>query len=514
MEDYQEYLRHFPKYLSKEIQEYATEQFFNCYIFTHRKGKQQYGYCTHCHKEFATSGLKHNGNTKCPKCRSVCTVKASGISRQYMVDEAYFVYYEKSAINPSIIIARGIYAVRDYTGDYRGIRTKYLVRVLYLFEMGKSVMLSRYGYYSRAKTMEHGLWGKHATVFSMAGAYNQNNLRLVTGCSIESIKKAIAGTQFQYSTWDQYGGEDMVKFFGLYAKYPCIEYLTKLELTDLVEAKLLGNHTFSAINWRGKSLLQVLRLSKKDLKDIRSAKFVITPLKLRLFQLSKKDGSNLSWDEVAAVDQQIGWYFKDLQLVLKYTIMRRALAYIRKQRSKYEKQYYSSDGNVLTTWRDYINDCIHLEMDLSQDRVLFPGNLHRAHQNTIKQIKLRKDELLDKKIAARLKSLDKYHFEALGFFARPAASSTDLIDEGKALHHCVGTYADQYAEGKTIILFIRKMEQPDVPFYTLEFRKDYIVQVRGKDNRPPDEAVKAFVDKFKAARLTKQEERVRITVPA
>jgi hypothetical protein len=59
----------------------------------------------------------------------------------------------------------------------------------------------------------------------------------------------------------------------------------------------------------------------------------------------------------------------------------------------------------------------------------------------------------------------------------------ELKAEGKALHHCVGTYAERVANGSTNIFFIRKAEQPDTPYYTLEIGQNgSIVQCRGNKN--------------------------------
>ena len=69
----------------------------------------------------------------------------------------------------------------------------------------------------------------------------KKDIVIVTYCSRDSIKKAVKGTPFQYSTYDSYIDGDMVKFFSLYARYPCVEYLTKFGMSELVEAKLIGN---------------------------------------------------------------------------------------------------------------------------------------------------------------------------------------------------------------------------------------------------------------------------------
>ena len=74
----------------------------------------------------------------------------------------------------------------------------------------------------------------------------------------------------------------------------------------------------------------------------------------------------------------------------------------------------------------------------------------------------------------------------------------EIIDEGKALCHCVGGYAERHAKGKLHIMFIRKADKPDVPFYTVEvdlFGK--IVQVRGQRNCKTTPEVDAFIEAYK-----------------
>ena len=75
-----------------------------------------------------------------------------------------------------------------------------------------------------------------------------------------------------------------------------------------------------------------------------------------------------------------------------------------------------------------------------------------------------------------------------------------LINEGEKLDHCVATYADSHAEGKTAIFFIRHIEAPDTPFYTLELdEKTYRVrQNRGSHNCARTPEVKAFEEKWLA----------------
>ncbi|CQR71359.1 hypothetical protein SOV_17180 [Sporomusa ovata DSM 2662] len=270
--DAEQILSHFPADISVDIKRYADDSVLedSRYLFTRRKGKRQFAYCTHCHVESSTKGLRHNESTTCPSCGSRCQVKSSGMGRSKMIDEAYFVYYEKSTLRPDVVMARGFYIVRDYRDSFYNVRTQFLVKGYYLFEMGGSCMLLQNGFYSWRDSCMHayGWLTECKSVFSLfsrhsSNGWGYNTEKMELDYCYESIAVAVKNTPFQYSTWQDYSGDDddMVRFFDLYSKYPCIEYLSKLGMGDLVTAKLTGHYTYGAINWRGKTLQKVLRVS-------------------------------------------------------------------------------------------------------------------------------------------------------------------------------------------------------------------------------------------------------------
>lgn len=502
--DMNQFSQHFSTQISKEMVDFVENVVlkWSRYIFTYRVGKKQYGYCTHCKSDFQTGCFKHGSRVNCPVCESACKVRASGRGRKTMIDDAYFVFYEKSAINPEAITARGIYVVRDYRFDFRKTETEFATKAMYLFEPGNSMAYHRYLYYSETKGMCYvGNWDRTKTVRS---ENNSSMANKASYCSYDSIKKTVKGTPFQYSTWETYKDGDMVQFFDLFSKYPCIEYLTKLGFSELVSAKLHGHHTYSAVNWNGKSPLQVLRVSKQELHELKSSGIKIGPLALKLFQISRKDKSNLSFREIYEIVQTYGSHLKDLQKILKFTTLRRVHNYIQKQHTKKygNRKYGNMAYQVLHTWRDYLADCIDLEMDVTQDNILFPSDLDKAHQDTLVKIKHLENQMLDMKIQRRMSVLHKYCFEAFGLIIRPALSTKELIQEGNALSHCVGRYAKDYASGKTNILVIRKAEALDKPFYTMEVRGNKIMQTQGFKNRRPDETVAKFIAAFEEEKLS------------
>lgn len=511
--DYQEYLAHCPGKFTKQMEEYTVNEVFleSRYLFIWREGKDKVGYCTHCGEiSGVCNGYRHNEAGVCPKCQSQVVIKNDKFKRGKIVDYAYFVFYEKSVINPKIIVAYGIEAFRDYRETYHDVQTKYRIEALYYFEIGNSTMFID-GYTG---------FNQHKTVFSLFsrkqdnGSWTQRMKRIYIGYSKQSLERAVIGTPFQYSCYSSYdyGQEDMVKFMSLYSQYPCIEYLTKMGMEDIVKAKLSGQQTYGVIYWRGKTLPKVLRLSKTIIKGVQKEKLHVTPILLKILQTLVKNGEKIPYHALKDINGSFsGYHFDELLKLIKYSSLSEIILYSSKQFNK-DKKHYITIASAITTWRDYLEDCIKLKRDLNIDQMLYPSNLNEEHQKTISLIRQKEDAPLNKKIAVRVKKeLIKYRFETEELFIRPAESTMELITEGNALHHCVGNYAKTYATGNTNIFFIRKVAEPDKSYFTLEFLKDKILQVRGFKNCVPSEDVSAFIDTFKEQKLTKKKAKLAVS---
>ena len=82
----------------------------------------------------------------------------------------------------------------------------------------------------------------------------------------------------------------------------------------------------------------------------------------------------------------------------------------------------------------------------------------------------------------------------------------ELDIEGNVLHHCVGSYKHNVAEGKEIILFLRKTDDPKTPFYTIDLDTDgYIRQIHTRYNGdikddPEKDDIKAFLNNWANAK--------------
>lgn len=531
-----EYMKHFNNRITKDIKDFATDEVFieSRYLFTRRVGKKQLAYCTHCKKEFEPSTtLKHqaiyrpyhychagliqcapdqDAPVKCPKCKSDCHVKASGISRKYMVDVKYFVYFEKSLIDPEAITARGFIAVRDYSEDYRDVQTQYLETTRYLFKMTGSMMFSNNTYYwNKAFHNQGRYWEPKVSIFPDA-----RHEKYGGDYSYESLMDAVVGTPFQYSCWEQYYKDhNVLRFLDYYSRYPCIEYLTKLGFNKLVEDKLEGNKTYGVVHWRGKTLNKVLKLTKDEIKEIKENQINVNCRFLYVLKMARKYNSELTIKELSTIKIPLFYEEEFFEMVEKSSFTK-TINYIKKQ-IQTNPGIFNESPSVVMTWHDYIRDCKTLGLDTSNMNVAFPRKLHNAHQNTIKQVKIKADKEINRKIAGQAKKMQKLCFSYKGLMIRPALSTEELIAEGKALHHCVGGYADHYARGRSTILLVRKKSEPDTPYYTVELYnvEMKITQVRGKNNCSADEKVKKFIEKYKNEVIEKiKNKKPKIKIPA
>lgn len=542
MADVNEYLAHFSQELCQEIKDYATNVALvnSRYIFVDTKGKQQYGYCTHCNKEFKTHipkpskrelaelemcgcpaamiskedwEKKRQGNKmKCPSCGSECTVKHVNRGYKNLYDFAYFTFYEKSILDPKIIVARFIGVERDYRNSHKNVETRYWVEAHYVFEYKKGAKQIK-RMYSYQNGYHEGFARK---IHSMASSHSYSRVSY----SEESIANAVKDTPFAWSGWERYSGYfgDKVEFFDLFARYPMTEYLTKLGYRKLIVDKLQKAPTFSAINWRGKDILKVFKLTKEELNTIRQQNIDVTYWFLHLIKLNKEKNLGLSLLDLGEFSESFygeGEIDTLKSMCLLGMTFRDVFKYVKKQYSKNRRAFYSV-SNVVNDWFNYKSECKELGFNLKDKNVLFPSDLHKAHQNTTSQIKYKKDSALNNKILERLPELEYLKFSNKTLLIRPAESTTELINEGKALNHCVGRYAEDYAKGKTNILFVRKIKEPDKSFYTLELKDNKIIQCRGKcnDNYTNNKSVKAFVEEFESKKLKKKPEKARVKITA
>lgn len=161
-------------------------------------------------------------------------------------------------------------------------------------------------------------------------------------------------------------------------------------------------------------------------------------------------------------------------------------------------RYLVKNNSKCRTYEDYIEMAKAEGFDISDKKVKYPECLKQEHDHLVAMQKAKKEiqscKGLEDGIAKNCKDHEKLSMESDGLIIRPARSSYELYYEGTLMHHCVGTYVKKVAEMKTEIMFIRKKDDQNKPYVTLELKGSRIIQARAKYNAVPDDDVVKFIN--------------------
>lgn len=135
-------------------------------------------------------------------------------------------------------------------------------------------------------------------------------------------------------------------------------------------------------------------------------------------------------------------------------------------------------------WKDYLKMCIDLKCDMNDRTVIFTNNLKLEHDRTVRKYNNIKSQNAIKNFEEAVERYKHLEFEdeEHDFMIIAPKTQEELYEEGRVLHHCVGSYAKSVAEGRSTILFIRSKTKPTSPLCTVEVANGRLVQARTKYN--------------------------------
>lgn len=149
-----------------------------------------------------------------------------------------------------------------------------------------------------------------------------------------------------------------------------------------------------------------------------------------------------------------------------------------------------NSDSVFTYYEEYVN----LRKELHKSTPLWP--------EYNKMVELLQDFRTEKRVLEEQRPFDDQRKELVWegddkMFVTVPHCGADLILEGNNLHHCVGGYVYNVKNNFTNIVFIRKKDEPEKSFYTVEINNDHkLVQIRGLQNMDPTDDVKEFLDRY------------------
>lgn len=414
------------------------------------------GFCTCCG---ATMRLmrgyyRHNDKIVCEECGASVTVKDIKRSHISLIRSGCFQAIRKLS-DDCVMLSTFICQV-DYTGlEYGRV---YLPEVR-VWEGTRHVFDAGRGIYRRYESGPVG-WIRRDN-FDNNESYDygmvNNACRWNPPCEekiyngiwlfLDSSERALKETCLKYIDWtkvlsrafevERHGDAINMKGLGLwlairnYLKYPIYEMLAKVgsykmfrSTPELFESK--------GIDLSKKGFSEVFGISPKRCKVLFSADLALDAFLegIKLIEAHPETDEALIRVLAPFLNRGDDNYKKLKHLSL---LSKKAAQY------NYDVQIY----------RDYINDCVRLGLDLSDKYVEFPKDVNAAHERTQVQLELKRDPGIDDKIKKRAKELKKYEFERDGLIIRPAQNFSDLFLEGKMQNNCVArNYAKSYAEGR------------------------------------------------------------------
>ena len=281
---------------------------------------------------------------------------------------------------------------------------------------------------------------------------------------------------------------NVVPYIAAQLKYHSVELLRKAGFTNIAKIKLNSYGGTRHVTWRANNIEKILKLPKRWVRYLRPYDPGIAVL--GVFQHMSEE------ERIAggiALAEDMAHSYRDehryREVVESYMPFIKWAKLVGEWDCKHKRSCYLGD------YEDYMRVAAKLGIDTSKKSVRFPKNLEEAHDKVCDQWEAVKDEQKNAAIAAKARIVQDYVKGNLTIF--PAMSQEDLNKESSGLCHCVKTYGDRIAQGRCWIFFIRSIETPDKPFYTMETDTDgKLIQCRGLHNCGMTDEVKAFANTF------------------
>lgn len=296
-----------------------------------------------------------------------------------------------------------------------------------------------------------------------------------------------------------------------------IEYLFKGRfyklVTQVTERISINGGYYGKLNPSGATIEQVMGLEDRQkinrLREMNGGK-----IELEWLRWAEKSGKKLSEKFMAFVSAE------DLGIVYTYFIKdqmtpEQIMNYVLKQREISYKG--KSAKSILNQWEDYLSMSKRLGKDITDEMVYRPRELKRRHNEAVEAIRriemieaMKRDAEMKERRARELREkypgaeeileeiAPRYEYENTEYKIIVPRHLTDIMSEGNALHHCVGStdrYFERIRDQETYICFLRRHEEPELPYYTIEVEPGGTIrQHRGMyDEEPNIEEIRGFL---------------------
>lgn len=478
------------------VEAWLDEEIFpGDYLFFKRDKRTGYT-CTACRaKSWRKKPWKHGEMTTCPKCGA--EVKAYSRRNEIMKREPVVILQPHG----EGWLERQCLAECRWSSAGKEIKIYEEIRVI----IGKSKCYGTEYYGTRrfADETEQDWWDRNGGNKHFAPSYLYP----------DNLQEALPCGGLEHSGLDVIAKEkvklNINRFILRYNDQPWLEYLIKAGLYRLAADIANSYYVPELICPYGSSPKGTLQLDGNRVNRLKQLNGGLNTLGwLQYEEESEFDGRRIkiSQESLEYLDAK-KVRLEDCRMILQELgSVNRMVNYLKKQKE--------SPRTVVQTWRDYLRMARQEGLDVTDDIVRLPKDLEARHDQLVERINARRDEErrmkekekyahLDARIRERLPDVKRYFWEDDTYMIVPAGRCEELVEEGRALHHCVGAndfYMTAMADGRSWILFLRRKSELDKPYYTVEIDMytDEIKQYYSAYDRQPDkEVIRKVLDKFR-----------------
>lgn len=492
--------------LPRDLKGFIHREVMPQYIFYdyQRKGPER-AFCTACRHEVSIAAAKHNASGTCPRCKKKITFKSRG-KRGRIFDRATVQVLQKAEGNGLVLRIIKVYRSFDDSDIPNHFEIWENARQFITLSSSGQCSVDAYYYHYKAGYDLTPWCNGYRPVFDrwkynftadMSGVLYQRNL-----------SDTLKDTPWAYSQLEAFSGiasfSGVATFLSAYIKRPKIEHLIKMKLYRLVSGIIYGGYSYSAlqaINFNGENMRAILGIDRPYFPLLRELNPSIDQLHLirQLLQADHKPST-----------EQIKWFIASkisnadaAKELLAHMSVHKLQRYVEQQfapedEAALKRVDYYKMNTLITDYHDYLCMCKELQYDVKNSFILFPRELKAAHDSVAKTLKDKRTAEQEKAIAGSFDEWQKrYQYQSKELMMIPPHSAKEIVDEGAALHHCVRLYVKNVAEKKSVILFVRSVDEPDKSLCTVEVKDGQVTQARGFDNAEPPAQITAFIEQWK-----------------
>ncbi|MCI8442547.1 MAG: hypothetical protein HFG27_08455 [Provencibacterium sp.] len=486
---------------------------------TGKQVRRYYGYCTHCKQEHLLSEKpQHKSGGRCPGCGSEVTMMARGIQRSFLADRCEYMVFSKD--QEGNVYLHHLHVVRDYAGIPEQVQTRIQEVSRYYFTgMHAYKFTRRYNAYQQPNPAEK--WEKNVRCSEPSDANGLLKYTIhpipwgffddtcLSNARLGEYLQSTAGSS-EASVYYRIHAErqNPIQYLNFYLKHPNIENLITAELMHLVLDILKKPGDFRKIRLDKARPRDILGLSQPEVRM--AAKYKMSFQDINMYKRCKEILHAIDAEDLSIILEFSKALPGRLDDMIAAERLRKDLTYCKRQKHRGE---YPSYVILYCQWEDYHRECRQLGYDLSDEYYHYPPDLQKAHRRTMEQVAEKERQKLEKQQQEELPKWAALYHELEGLcysdgqlLIRPVASRAELVEEGTKLHHCVASYGNRVVEGKTWIFFIRKVEDPDSPYYTLNLSPECeLIQCHGygNDADQPEKIRPQFIRDFEKKWLEK-----------